>query len=95
MCNYRCPLAERRKCAGFLLCRAMEKEGKDYNSRQNALDVICLHQKQCMVTGMMENTDEARECHSGHIAAEAQPEPSESDVTDSPVVKTKKKAKSN
>ena len=63
MCNYKCPFAERRKCAGFLLCRAMEKDGVNYNDRKNALDAICLFQKQCMKTGMMENSDGAERCY--------------------------------
>lgn len=63
MCNYKCPFAERRKCAGFLLCRAMEKDGVNYNDRKNALGVICLFQKQCMKTGMMENSDGAERCY--------------------------------
>lgn len=62
MCNYRCPHAERKKCAGFLLCRLMYKNGINYNIRENAMNAICAHQKQCMNTGLMENTDEAKKC---------------------------------
>lgn len=62
MCNYHCPFAERRPCAGFLLCRNLYKDGVNYNVRNNAMNVICAHQKQCMATGRMENTDEARNC---------------------------------
>lgn len=81
MCNYKCPFAERRKCAGFLLCRAMEKDGVNYNDRKNALEVICLFQKQCMKTGMMENSDGAERCYKDRRywqtltpAAESEPE---------------------
>lgn len=63
MCNYKCPLSERRKCAGFLLCRAMQKDGVNYDDRKNATDVICIFQKQCMKTGLMENSDGARACY--------------------------------
>ena len=63
MCNFRCPLAEKRKCANFLLCRALEKDGEDYNVRSNALGVICPHQELCMRTGQMENIDPARSCY--------------------------------
>lgn len=62
MCNYHCPFSERKSCAGFLLCRKLYKDGVNYNIRANAMSVICAHQKQCMATGRMENTDEARAC---------------------------------
>ena len=62
MCNYHCPFAERKSCAGFLLCRKLYKEGVNYNIRQNAMTVICAHQKQCMKTGRMENSEEAKTC---------------------------------
>lgn len=63
MCNYHCPYAERKPCAGFLLCRDLYQEGVNYNVRANAMNVICAFQKQCMKTGRMENTDSARECY--------------------------------
>lgn len=66
MCNYRCPHAERKKCAGFLLCRLLYKEGVNYGIRENAMNAICAHQKQCAVTGIMENTDEAKRCALAH-----------------------------
>lgn len=72
MCNYRCPHAERKKCAGFLLCRLMYKDGINYNIRENAMNAICAHQKQCMNTGLMENTDEARDCYEWRIKAMAE-----------------------
>ena len=91
MCNYKCPFAERRKCAGFLLCRAMEKDGVNYNDRKNALDVICLFQKQCMKTGMMENSDGAERCYKDRRywqtltpAAEIEPESEASAEADEP-----------
>lgn len=62
MCNYHCPFAERKSCAGFLLCRWLYKDGVNYNIRENAMTVICAHQKQCMVTGRMENSEEAKTC---------------------------------
>lgn len=62
MCNYHCPFAERKSCAGFLLCRGLYKDGVNYNIRENAMTVICAHQKQCMVTGRMENSEEAKTC---------------------------------
>lgn len=62
MCNYRCPHAERKKCAGFLLCRLLYRDGVNYGIRENAMGAICAHQKPCPVTGLMENTDEARKC---------------------------------
>lgn len=62
MCNYRCPHAERKACAGFLLCRLLYKDGINYGIRENAMTVICAHQKQCMGTGKMENSDEAKTC---------------------------------
>lgn len=63
MCNYRCPFADRKPCAGFLLCRDLYQDGVNYNVRENAMTVICAFQKQCMKTGRMENTDSARECY--------------------------------
>lgn len=63
MCGYKCPFAERKPCAGFLLCRDLYQEGVNYNVRANAMNVICAFQKQCMKTGRMENTDSARECY--------------------------------
>ena len=82
MCNYRCPYAERKPCAGFLLCRDLYKEGVNYNIRENAMTVICAFQKQCMRTGMMENTDTAKGCfemrsarHNEAVPAEVTPEP--------------------
>ena len=57
MCNYHCPFAERKACAGFLLCRDMYREEINYNVRANAMTVICAFQKQCMATGRMDNTD--------------------------------------
>lgn len=68
MCNYHCPHSERKKCAGFLLCRLLYKEGVNYGIRENAMTAICAHQKQCMVTGLMENTDEAKKCLLAHPA---------------------------
>lgn len=62
MCNYHCPFAERKPCAGFLLCRNLYQDGVNYNIRENAMTVICAHQKQCMMTGRMENSDEAKTC---------------------------------
>lgn len=70
MCNYRCPHAERKKCAGFLLCRLLYKDGVNYGIRQNAMNAICAHQKQCMVSGLMENTDEAKHCSIAFPTAE-------------------------
>lgn len=86
MCNYHCPFAERKACAGFLLCRDMYKEGVNYNARANAMTVICAFQKQCMVTGRMENTDTAKDCYKMRLQAkqpkvEAVPDvPAEEDV---------------
>ena len=70
MCNFRCPYAERRKCAGFLLCGALMREGTDYNVRANALGAICRCQEQCVRTGLMENVDEARACYAKKRAEE-------------------------
>lgn len=71
MCGYHCPFAERKPCAGFLLCRDMYKEGVNYNVRANAMNVICTFQKQCMKTGRMENTDSARDCYAWRVQAMA------------------------
>lgn len=71
MCGYKCPFAERKPCAGFLLCRDMYEEGVNYNIRANAMNVICAFQKQCMRTGRMENTDSARDCYEWRIKAMA------------------------
>lgn len=97
MCNYKCPLAERRKCAGFLLCRAMEKDGVNYDDRKNALNVICLYQKQCMKTGMMENSDGAERCYKDRRywqtltpAAESEPESEPKEPEEIPVEAPKK-----
>ena len=68
MCNYHCPYADRRACAGFLLCKALYREGINYNDRKNAMTVICAHQKQCMRTGRMENSDEAKKCYESKSA---------------------------
>lgn len=73
MCNYHCPYAERRACAGFLLCKSLYLEGVNYNDRKNAMTVICAHQKQCMRTGQMENTDEARVCYESKRAVVIEP----------------------
>ena len=62
MCNYHCPHAERKACAGFLLCRLLYKDGINYGIRENAMTVICAHQKQCMGTGRMENSEDAKNC---------------------------------
>lgn len=72
MCGYHCPFAERKPCAGFLLCRDMYEEGVNYNVRANAMNVICAFQKQCMRTGRMENTDSARDCYEWRIKAMAE-----------------------
>ena len=72
MCNYHCPFAERRAVAGFLLCRDCYKEGVNYNVRQNAMNVICAFQKQCMRTGKMENTDTARSCYEMRMKAKSE-----------------------
>lgn len=69
MCGYHCPFAERKPCAGFLLCRNMFKSGVNYNERKNAMNVICAFQKQCMRTGRMENTDSAKACYEMHVSA--------------------------
>lgn len=69
MCGYHCPFAERKPCAGFLLCRNMYKSGVNYNDRKNAMNVICAFQKQCMRTGRMENTDSAKACYEMRVAA--------------------------
>ena len=90
MCNYHCPFAERKACAGFLLCRDMYKEGVNYNVRANAMTVICAFQKQCMVTGRMENTDTAKDCYKMRLEAkqpkaEATPAPAEPAAEEAPV----------
>jgi len=72
MCGYHCPFAERKPCAGFLLCRDMYQEGVNYNIRTNAMNVICAFQKQCMRTGRMENTDSARDCYTWRVQAMAE-----------------------
>lgn len=72
MCGYHCPFAERKPCAGFLLCRDMYEEGVNYNVRANAMNVICAFQKQCMRTGRMENTDSARDCYEWRVQATAE-----------------------
>ena len=72
MCGYHCPFAERKPCAGFLLCRDMYQDGVNYNIRENAMGVICAFQKQCMRTGRMENTDSARDCYAWRIQAMAE-----------------------
>lgn len=69
MCGYRCPFAERKACAGFLLCKNMYKSGVNYNDRKNAMSVICAFQKQCFRTGKMENTDSAKACYEARIAS--------------------------
>lgn len=71
MCGYHCPFAERKPCAGFLLCRDMYEEGVNYNVRANAMNVICAFQKQCTRTGRMENTDSARDCYVWRVQAMA------------------------
>ena len=68
ICNYHCPMSDRRKCANFILCKGLEKDGVDYNDRKNALMVICACQKQCMRTGQMENTPDAKLCYERRIA---------------------------
>ncbi len=77
MCNYHCPHSERKSCAGFLLCRKLYKDGVNYNIRENAMNVICAHQKQCMMTGRMENTDEAKKCAiaAPSVSVVSEPEP--------------------
>lgn len=72
MCGYKCPFAERKSCAGFLLCRDMYQDGVNYNIRENAMNAICAFQKQCMKTGRMENTDSARDCYAWRIKAMAE-----------------------
>ena len=62
MCGYRCPMAERKKCADFLICKKMQKPGVNYEDRANAMRVICLYQQKCGKTGHMENTDTAKRC---------------------------------
>lgn len=80
MCNYRCPFADRRACAGFLLCKDLYKDGVDYNNRTNAMTVICAFQKQCMVTGRMENTDSAKECYKNRWEARNTVSTEEADI---------------
>lgn len=67
MCRYRCPYAERRKCADFLLCRRLERPEKNYNDRTTALTAICLYQSKCGKTGHMENTDSAKKCFEASV----------------------------
>lgn len=95
ICNYHCPMADRRKCANFILCKGIEKEGVDYNDRKNALTVICACQKQCMRTGQMENTPDAQRCYDSRIAyakadAEDIAEPEKAESVDEPTVNTPK-----
>ena len=71
MCGYHCPYAERKPCAGFLLCRALYRDGVNYNVRANAMSVICAFQKQCTRTGRMENTDSAKDCYAWRVKANA------------------------
>lgn len=94
MCGYKCPFAERKPCAGFLLCRDLYQEGVDYNIRANAMNVICVFQKQCMKTGRMENTNEAQECYRMRTQAKqakpAETEPEETpDAANTPKVRKK------
>ena len=67
MCGYRCPMAERKKCADFLICKRMQKHGVNYEDRANAMRVICLYQMKCGKTGHMENTDTAQRCYAENM----------------------------
>lgn len=97
MCNFRCPFADRRKCANFILCKSLEKDEVNYNDRKNALTVICLCQAQCSRTGRMENSEGARECYakmreqSADAPKEEVAEVVEEKPTESPKKTTKKK----
>ena len=92
MCNYHCPFADRKACAGFLLCRNLYKEGVNYNVRENAMGVICAYQHQCHVTGKMENSDGAKECYERQFKAqEPQTIPLEKEPEKAPVKKSRKK----
>ena len=91
MCNFHCPYAERKPCAGFLLCRKLYQDGVNYGIRQNAMNVICAHQKQCMMTGRMENTEEAKRCAIIAPPAPVEAVPEAKEETSAPK-KTKKKS---
>lgn len=91
MCNFHCPYAERKPCAGFLLCRNLYKDGVNYNIRENAMNVICAHQKQCMATGRMENSEEAKNCP---LKAPVQPAEAPASVLDGEPAPKKAKKKS-
>ena len=63
MCNFKCPFAERRKAYGFIICKAMMEEGKNYNDRSVAINAICGYQTHSAQTGRNEVAPEGKECY--------------------------------
>lgn len=68
--KYKCPYVVRKKGFEFLMCRICMKADIDYNIRENAITAFCAYQYRCLISGKMENTDEARECFEYHSKKE-------------------------
>lgn len=68
--NTFCLYQHRTASVSFLLCKKQMKGGVNYDDRQNAASVCCLHQHYCPTTGRNENTEEAPKCVHRHKAAE-------------------------
>lgn len=64
--SYACPNAIRMRQHSFLLCKARQKEGKDYTKTDAALEAFCAYQYRCRISGRAENTERARECFKQH-----------------------------
>ena len=63
MCGYHCPFAERKPCAGFLLCRDMYKEGVNYTkllANENKELAESLEIKQAPTLVMVKNGEVAK-----------------------------------
>lgn len=73
MCNFKCPFAERRKAYGFIICRTMMEDGKNYNDRKVAVDAICGYQTYCSQTGRNEVAPEGKECYALRLNTQANP----------------------
>ena len=68
MCNFKCPFAERRKAYGFIICKAMMEDGKNYNDRKVAINAICGYQQHCQQTGRNEVSPEGKECYNLRVS---------------------------
>ena len=69
--HWKCPYAIRTQF-DILMCSLLVKPNESYDTKAKVVQAFCGHQKQCMCTNRVENSEDAQECYSYRSAHAAE-----------------------